>query len=158
LRHEQFGQENGAVGRARGRVVLVDVLCWDLVDVSLQWRRRRVMIAQRRKMVIMIISVRKMLVAIVWWRRRVVLVVRCRRMVIMVIRVRRMRDVSVILHSGVIPVIIGCVSHNLRPAVRELDRVLALGGVVSLALRVVMDVPGVGVCHVVSEVVICWHI
>ena len=71
------------------------------------------MIAQRRKMVIMIISVRKMLVAIVWWRRRVVLVVRCRRMVIMVIRVRRMRDVSVILHSGVIPVIIGCVSHNL---------------------------------------------
>ena len=113
LRHEQFGQENGAVGRARGRVVLVDVLCWDLVDVSLQWRRRRVMIAQRRKMVIMIISVRKMLVAIVWWRRRVVLVVRCRRMVIMVIRVRRMRDVSVILHSGVIPVIIGCVSHNL---------------------------------------------
>ena len=46
----------------------------------------------------------------------------------------------------------------LRPAVRELDRVLALGGVVSLALRVVMDVPGVGVCHVVSEVVICWHL
>ena len=46
----------------------------------------------------------------------------------------------------------------LRPAVRELDRVLALGGVVSLALRVVMDVPRVGVCHVVSEVVICWHL
>ena len=46
----------------------------------------------------------------------------------------------------------------LRPAIRELDRVLALGGVVSLALRVVMDVPGVGVCHVVSEVVICWHL
>ena len=46
----------------------------------------------------------------------------------------------------------------LRPAVRELDRVLALGGVVSLALRVVMDVPGVGVCHVVSEVIICWHL
>ena len=49
-------------------------------------------------------------------------------------------------------------AYYLRPAVRELDRVLALGGVVSLALRVVMDVPGVGVCHVVSEVVICWHL
>lgn len=127
LRHEQFGQENGAVGRARGRVVLVDVLCWDLVDVSLQWRRRRVMIAQRRKMVIMIISVRKMLVAIVWWRRRVVLVVRCRRMVIMVIRVRRMRDVSVILHSGVIPVIIGCVSHNLARNVWTVTLLLSPG-------------------------------
>ena len=49
-------------------------------------------------------------------------------------------------------------ARYLRLAVRELDRVLALGGVVSLALRVVMDVPGVGVCHVVSEVVICWHL
>ena len=46
----------------------------------------------------------------------------------------------------------------LRPAIRELDRVLALGGVVSLALCVMMNISRVGVGHVVSEVIIRWHL
>ena len=46
----------------------------------------------------------------------------------------------------------------LSSAVRKLDRVLTLGGVVSLALGVMVDVSRVGVSHVVSEVIICWHL
>ena len=46
----------------------------------------------------------------------------------------------------------------LSSTVRKLDRVLSLGGVVSLALGVMMDVARVGVCHVVGELVICWHL
>lgn len=83
---------------------------------------------------------------IVWWRWMVVM------------NVRLMIDVSVILHLCVIPVIIRSVSHNLGPAVRKLDGVLSLGCVVSLTLRVMMNISRVGVGHVVSEVIICWHI
>jgi len=82
-------------------------------------------------------------------------IVRSRKLVIMM---RMMSDVSVILHSGVIAIIICCVSHNLSSAVRKLDGVLSLSGVVSLTLGVMMDVSRVGVRHVVGELVICWHI
>ena len=46
----------------------------------------------------------------------------------------------------------------LSTTVRKLDRVLTLGGVVSLALGVMMNISRVGVGHVVSEVIIRWHL
>jgi len=47
---------------------------------------------------------------------------------------RMMDDVSVILHSGVVPVIIRCVSHNLGSTIRKFDRVLSLSLVLRLGL------------------------
>ena len=45
----------------------------------------------------------------------------------------------------------------LSTTVRKLDRVLSLGGVVSLALGVMMNISRVGVSHVISERV-RWHL
>ena len=48
--------------------------------------------------------------------------------------------------------------QHLSSAVRKLHRVLALRLVLGLALRVVVDIPGVVVRDVVCEVIVCRHL
>ena len=82
-------------------------------------------------------------------------------------------DVSMVLYSSMITIVICSVCHHLTKishvciaanmfhlssAIRKFDRVLTLCLVISLALRMVMNISRVGVSNMVGEMVTCRHL